>query len=74
MHLNLDMSKFSLRSKNNLKGREHNLVSNHSGLASSAHMHNDMGMEHMSPVPLESSYDPEKPPQFDIIIKNFFNK
>ena len=55
MHLNLDMSKFSLRSKNNMKGREHNLVSNHSGLASSAHMHNDMGMEHMSPVPLESS-------------------
>ena len=55
MHLNLDMAKFSMRSKNNMKGREHNLVSNHSGLASSAHMHNGMGMEHMLPGPLESS-------------------
>ena len=56
MHLNLGVSKFSMRSKNiNMKGREHNLVSNHSGLASSAHLHNEMGMEQMSQDPLESS-------------------
>ena len=53
-----------------MKGRERNLVSNHSGLASSAHMHNGMGTEHTSPDPSESSSGPEQLPQFDIIIKN----